>query len=174
MCAISVAVTAISTVVGMVGQYMQYKNESKAQQAQADYNAQIAANDAATKQQLAQNEIAKGSAERDRLLRDGARHQGKMRSQLAAGGFEMDSGSSLSLLGESATEIQHDAEIMSHNAAMAAWGHQVGVTQAQNDQAWSKYQGQQAKSGKGAMMIGMGGSLLGGIGKGLNQWNELK
>lgn len=173
MCSIGIAVTALSTVAGMAGQYMQYQQQSAAQSAQAEYNAQIAAQEAATQQQLAQNEIAKGSAERNRLIRSGARHMGEMRSQLASNNIEMDSGSALSLLGESAEEIQYDANIVSQNAAMSAWEHQVGATRAVNDQNWANYQKQQAKGSRTAQWLGMGGTLLGGLGAGLNQYSQL-
>lgn len=173
MCDVGIVITALSTIVGMAGQYAQYQQQSAAAQAQADYNAQIAAQEAATQQQLAQNEIAKGSAERNRLIRSGARHMGEMRSQLAASGFELDSGSALSLLGENAEEIQYDANIVSQNAAMSAWEHQVGATRAVNDQNWANYQKQQAQGSRTAQWLGMGGSLLGGIGTGLKQYSQL-
>lgn len=173
MCSVAIAVTALSTVVSMVGQYTQTRQQTAAQEAQAKYNAQIAAQEAATQQQLAQNEIAKGSAERNRLIRSGVRKMGETRSQLGASGFEMDSGSPLSLLAESAEEIQYDANIVSQNAAMSAWEHQVGATRAVNDQNWANYQKSQAGGSRTAQWLGLGGSLLGGIGSGLNQYNQL-
>ncbi len=174
MCSFGIAITALSTVFGAVGQYTQYKSQVSAQEASAKYNAQIAAQEAATQQQLAQNEIAKGAADRERLLRSGARHMGEMRSQLGASGFTMDSGSSLSLLGESAEEIQYDANVVSQNAAMAAWQHQVGATRAVNDQNWANFQKQQAKGSRTAQWLGLGGTILGGLGTGLKQYNDLK
>lgn len=173
MCGFGIAVTALSTVVGLVGQYVQYQQQAAAQSAQAEYNAQIAAREAAAHQQLAQNEIAKGAAERSRLIRSGARHLGEMRSQMAASGFELDSGSPLSLLGESAEDIQYDANVVSRNAAMAAWEHQVGATRAVNDQNWANYQKRQATGGRTAQWLGLGGTLLGGIGTGLKQYSDL-
>ena len=158
-----------STVFSMASQYVSYRQESKAQQAAANYNAQIAANEKEVQQKLAQNELARGAAERERVIRAGARHQGEMRSMLGASGFEMDSGSGLSLLGESAEEIQYDANIVSQNAAMAAWQHEAGAVKAGNEQNWQLYQGQQSKGSRTAQWLGMGGSLLGGIGKGISQ-----
>ncbi len=99
---------------------------------------------------------------------------GELRSQLGASGFEMDSGSSLSLLGESAEEIQYDANIVSQNAAMAAWGHQVGATRAANDVSWQNFQKKQAGSGKGALFTSIGGSLLGSLGDGITKFNQTK
>jgi hypothetical protein len=175
MCAwVGIVISALGTLASMAGQYQQQKSQEKAQRAQAEYNAQIAANEAATQQQLAQNEIAKGAAERNRHIRAGMRQMGEMRSQLGASGFEMDSGSNLSLLGESAEEIQYDANIISQNAAMDAWKHQVGATSAVNEQNWANYQKSQIGSNRTGMLLGMGGTLLSGIGSGLTQYNQIK
>ena len=169
MCAPALAVTIISTVASMASQFIQYRQEKKAAQASADYNASIAADQARTSQALAQNEIAKGEADRERLIRGAARDQGEMRSMLGASGFEMDSGSGLSLLAESAQEHQYDANIVSHNAAMAAWQHQANANSALNNQSWYKYQKQQSKGSALAQGLAMGGSLLGGIGNAMGR-----
>lgn len=168
----TIATTALSTAVGMYAQHEQQKTQEKAATQAAEYNAQVAENEKAQQMQLAQNELAKGAADRSRQQRDAARQLGAMRSDLAASGFEMDSGSALSLLGESAQEAQHDSNIISRNADMAAWQHQVGAVNAGNDGAFARYQKSQAKSGRGASMLAMGGTLLGGIGRGLGQYNS--
>ncbi|UQZ90836.1 hypothetical protein C4J81_17125 [Deltaproteobacteria bacterium Smac51] len=155
----------------MYGQYQQQKVSEAAAKQSAEYNAQVAAADQASQTQLAQNEIAKGAAERNRHMRGGARQMGEMRSQLAASGFEMDSGSGLSLLGESAEEIQYDANIIDQNTNMSAWQYQVGAANAANNQSWANYQKSQAGSGRTSTLIGMGGTLLGGLGQGLGQYN---
>ena len=172
MCSAAIILTAASTAVGMASQYYQYKQETNAAQAAAEYNSQIAADQARTSNALAQNELAKGDADRERLLRQGAQHQGEMKSQLAASGFEMDSGSGLSLLADSAQNIQYDAQITSHNAAMNAWQHQAGANKALNEQNWQNFQYKQSKGSRAAQLFGMGGSLLGGIATGMNQWNQ--
>ena len=172
MTAVTLAVTAISTAVGMFAQHQQGKQQQSAMNAQAEYNAQAAANEQATREQLAQNEVAKGIAEENRMARAFARQQGEMESMFGASGFSFDSGSMLNILAESAEEGQSDLNISRHNTAMAAWQHQVGATAAANDQQMALYQKKQAKSGQAATWIGMGGSLLSGIGTGLGQWNS--
>lgn len=169
MCSPVLAVTAIGTAMSMAGQYMQYQQESSAAQASADYNASVAANQAEVNQQLANNALAKGEADRERLLRSGVRHQGEMLSQLGASGFAADSGSALSLLGDSAQEIQYDANIVSHNAGMEAWQHQANANQNLNDQSWFNYQKKTAKGSSTAQWLGMGGSLLGGVASGMGR-----
>ena len=170
--AAGLATTALSTGVGMYGQYQQQQQAAAAAEASAEYNAQVAANEAATQQQLAQNEISKGIAERERQQRAAARAMGEMRANMGASGFELDSGSNLSLLAESAQEHQYDSETIMSNANQAAWQHMVGVSQAENQKSYSQWQGSQAHAGDGAAAIGMAGTLLGGIGSGLGMYGS--
>lgn len=174
MCSFAIAgmaITALSTVAQMAGQAQQQQQQQKAAEASAAYNAQIAANEAAVQQQLAQNEISKGIADRERQQRDAARKMGEMRANMGASGFEMDSGSNLSLLEESAAEHQYDSNVIMSNARQAAWQHQVGATQAQNQQSYSNWQKANAKQDN---TLGMVGTLLGGIGTGIGMYNEYR
>ena len=170
--AVSIAVTAISTAVGMYAQHQQQKAQEKSAKAAATYNAQVAENEAATQRQLAQNEVAKGAAERSLQQRKAARAMGEMRSGMGASGFEMDTGSMVSLLEESAVEHQYDSSVIGNNAAQAAWGHMVGVTAANNNQSFANWQGANADSGRMGSYLGMGGTLLGGISDGMNSYNK--
>lgn len=169
--AAAIAVTAISTAVGMYAQNQQAKTQANAAQASADYNAQVAAGEAATKQQLAQNEIQKGVVDRERLLRQAARQQGELTTGLAANGFTLDSGSNMDLLAESASEAQYDAQIVSKNAEHSAWQHMVGANAAGNAQSMYEYQSANAYD-KTGNMLNMGSTLLGGIGTGIGQYNK--
>ena len=167
MCeAISMALTAASAVMGMVGQYSQGKAQKKA----AEYNAQVAANDAAMQQQLAQNDIAKGAADKERQQREALRHMGTLRANTAAAGFELDSGSALDLLAENATEHQYDSNIIDNNTAQSVWQRQVNITGAENNRAMSLYQAKQAGTNT---LMNMGSTLLGGMAKGMGQYSAL-
>ena len=170
----SLVMSALSTGVGMYAQSEQQRAAQKAANDQAEYNSAVAAEQQATQEQLAQNEVAKGISDRDRFLRNASRQQGETASMMGASGFAMDSGSALSLLGESAEEAQYDADIISQNANMAAWGHQVGATSAINDQSMFAYQKANSGSGKTASMIGMGSTLLGGIANGMYMYSSAK
>lgn len=167
----TLAVTAISTAVSMYSQNEQAKGQARAAQASADYNSQVAANEAVTKQQLAQNEIQKGVVDRERLLRQASRQQGELTSGLAANGFTLDSGSNMDLLAESASEAKYDAQMVSKNAEHSAWQHMVGANSANNAQSMYQYQGANAYD-KTGNMLNMGSTLLGGIGTGIGQYNK--
>lgn len=167
-----VAVTAISTAVSMYAQNQAQKSQERSAKAAAEYNAQVAENEAATQQQLAQNEIAKGVADRERQQRQAARAMGEMRADMGASGFEMDSGSNLSLLAESAAEHQYDSAVIASNAEQAAWQHQVAALNATNQGNLADWQYSNASSGRTAAGLGMAGTLLGGIGQGIGVYND--
>ena len=162
----SMAMTAIATGMSMIGQQQQ----GKAAQAQANAQAQAAADQQVMGQQQAQAEIAKGAAEDARHRRQAAQQHSEMISSLAAGGFELDSGSSLLLASDNAEEIQHDSNIIKNNANLAAWGHQVGANTAGNQASMFKAQGQNS----GATALNMGATALGGLGTMGAQYNMYK
>ena len=160
-----------STVVGGMAQQQQAKSQAQAAQQAADYNSQVAANEAETQRNLAMAEMQKGAEERNRVMRAGLAHQGEMASSMGASGFTLDSGTNLSLLGQSAEEIQQDASIVSQNANMNAWQRLVGATKAENEGAFATYQGKLAQSNSGSK-LGLVGTILGGIGQGLSGWSS--
>lgn len=174
MCSVSVAgmaITALSTAVGMIGQVQSANQQQAAAKAAAEQNAQIAAQEAATQQQLAQNEISKGIADRERQQREAARKMGEMRANMGANGFELDSGSNLSLLAESAQEHQYDSQTIMSNANQAAWQHLVAANSAQNQQSFYQWQGANSKQDN---TLALAGTLLGGIGTGIGQYNQYR
>jgi hypothetical protein len=156
------------------GQVIQMQAEGKSARAAAEYNAQIAANEEATQKQLAMNEIAKGVADRERQQRQAARTMGEMRANMGASGFEMDSGTNLSLLAEQAAEHQYDSAVIASNSEQAAWQHQVAGVSAANQGSLANWQRDNASSGKTAAGVGMAGTLLGGVGAGIGVYNAVK
>lgn len=160
----SLAMTAVATGMSMAAQ----RQQGKAAQAQANAQAQAAADQQAVSQQQAQAEIAKGAAEDARHRRQAGQQHSEMISALAAGGFELDSGSNLLLASDNAEEIQHDSNIIKNNANLAAWGHQVGANNAGNQVSMFKAQGQNS----GANALNMGATLLGGLGTASAQYNK--
>ena len=167
----SMALGLASTFLGAYGQQQQQKAQSSAAQASANYNAQIAEQEAATQRQLAQNEIAKGEADRSRVIRAGLRQQGQMAGAMGAGGFDVNTGSNVSLLAEQAGESQYDAQLTMQNARMSAYGHEVAATQAGNDASSYRWQAKNAKPGRGSSLLNWGGALLSGLGTAYNQFN---
>jgi hypothetical protein len=164
------ALSALGTAVGVVGQMQQAKSQAAAASSAAAWNAQAAENQKATQIQLARAELAKGAADRERIMRAGLRKQGEVRSLMGASGFALDSGSNLDLLAESASEAQYDANISDQNARMAAWQHEASAVSSGNDSSLARWQGTQASAS--GSMLGAAGTLLGGIGSGLGMYNQ--
>jgi hypothetical protein len=156
----------------MYAQNEAQKAQARSARAAAEYNAQAAENQAATHRELAKNEIAKGVADRERQQRQAARAMGQMRADMAASGFEIDSGTNLSLLAESAGEHQYDSATIMSNAEQAAWQQEVAAINATNQGSMYNWQAANANSGRGASQLGMFGTLLGGIGAGIGQYNQ--
>jgi hypothetical protein len=173
MTAVSIAATVASTAVGMISSMAQQKAQESAAKKSAQYQADVAAQQQAVDEQLARNEMSKGIADRERQQRDAARKMADMRAAMGASGFEMDSGTNLSLLAESASEHQYDSQVIMNNAAQAAYGHQVGAWNSSQNQALALYQKDQAGNDGGATGLGMAGTLLGGIATGIGQYNAL-
>ena len=153
-----------STVIGGIAQYQQQESQARAARAAANYNAQAAANEAETRAGLAMAEMRKGADERNRVIRAGLAKQGEMAGAMGAGGFVLDQGTNLSLLGQSAEEIQHDASIVGQNTAMNAWSHLAGAGRAENDAAFNRYQ---AANQSGGSKLGLAGTMLGGVAQSL-------
>lgn len=171
MCEPATILTGVGIGLSAITTGLQAQQQARAQKAAAEYNAQVAANAAATQQELARNEIAKGIDDRERQQRQAARAMGEMRANMGASGFEMDSGSSVSLLAESAQEHQYDSQVIMSNANQAAWQHLVAAGSADNQQNWANWEGSNADSGRGAANLAMAGTLLGGIGTGIGKYN---
>lgn len=169
--AISIATTVISTAVGMYAQAQAQAAQEKSQKAAAEYNAQMAENQKAQHLQEAQNKAAKGAADIERQQRQAARAMGQKRADMAASGFEMDSGSSLSLLAEDAAEHQYDTAVLASNTEQDIWQSQVAAINATNQKSLADWQYANAGSGRAATGIAMAGTLLGGIGEGIGTYN---
>lgn len=154
---VGLALTGISTLMGVGGTIMQ----GNAQKAQAQAAAAQARSQQAIAEQQAQNEIQKGIAEDARFRRQAAAEHGELVSLLASSGFEMDSGSALQSLLDSRQNEQYESNLILNNANQSAWSALVGANNAGNSA--SSYDSAASNSGP-ATWMSAGGSLLGGLG----------
>ena len=99
--AVSLALTAVSTAKAMAAPAQQQRQQQNAMNAQAKYQAETLEQEKALKHELAQGELAKGEAERTRQQREAMRRHGEAVAGMGASGLTLDSGTNLSLLGES-------------------------------------------------------------------------
>ena len=159
MCELS-ALAAISTVVNMASQQHNAVQQSKYAQAQLDAEAQATANQQALAERQAQMEIQKGITEREKYLRKARMQQAQEASMMAASGFEMDSGSNLSMLQDQAEETQHEANTIVQNAEIASWQHLVDANNAINQQTMLETKKSKLRVDGLDLGISMGRSLL--------------
>lgn len=172
MCSVSGVLTGAGTALGLLGQYQQGKAQASAARVTAEYNAQMAANEANTQRQLAQNAIAEGAAERSQQQRQALRRMGQARAEAGASGLSMDSGSKLSILADKAEDEQYQAQQISQQSAQKAWQYQVAANTASSRQNAALAQGDSVSMN--GSWLGMGQSLLSGINRSYGQSRKFK
>ena len=161
MCAVATAVTALITAASTAVSMQQQQAQAKAQQQQMERQAQMLEQDKANARQKAQAALAAGEANASLLRRDSARKQGDLAASMAAGGFSLDSGSNLSLLGEAAEDSAHKTSLLRHETATDAWNLQNQAVNADNRAQLERMRAAQVGSNA---RYGMAQSLLGGLG----------
>lgn len=157
MATASVAATIASTALSAYGAIQQ----SRAQAAQAKYNAAVARNNQVIAQQNAQDALDRGAAEEQQRKKT-QMLIGQQRTSLAAQGADLSSGSALDLVGDVAATGELDALTIRRNAALEARRYQI---EGANFQADSQMQRRQAANATTAGYFDLGTSILGGVSK---------
>ncbi|MET3853055.1 hypothetical protein [Rhizobium sp. OAE497] len=158
MCDLSLALAIGSTVIGAAGQVQQASAESAADK----YNAQVADMNATLADKKARDDITAGQQEEQRKRLETAQLEGKQKAAMAANGVDLNFGSPLDTLVDTAKIGELDALNIRTNAYRAAYNDKVQATNFQNeaimDRAKSSYD---AEGG----YLGAVGTILGGAGK---------
>jgi Zn-dependent metalloprotease len=115
---IALAVTAVSGVVAAGGAVMQGQAQAK----QAKYQAAVETNNATIAGWQAQDATQRGQIEEQRQRLATARLRGAQRAGMASNGVEIDSGSPLDVLMDTAQLGQLDALTIRSNAEREAYG----------------------------------------------------
>ncbi len=170
---VSAALLVATTVASIGMQQVQAHQAAKEATAQAKYAAEAQDNEQARNMEEARRALQRGELEADRQRRQASRANGGSVSMLAASGFELDSGSNLSLLMENAEEAQHENAMIRFNAANEAWQYQNRAVDNLNAQASALAQGQNAanKAHYQANMASIGAGLQ-GIGSGMSLYGK--
>ena len=156
----SIASTAIGAATSAIGQARQ----ASAQRQQAQYQARVAENNAITANRLAQDATQRGQIEEQRSRAETKRLQGRQVAALAASGVDVQSGSALDIISDTAALGEIDALTIRDNAAREAWQHRA---QAQNfTQQGTLFSAEAANTSSLAPV----GTLLTGIGGIADQW----
>lgn len=162
---IALAATVASTGLGAYSAIQ----SGQAQSAAANYQAQVAANNAKIAAYNASDAIAKGNTQVQAAQEQAAQHQGMIRAVMGAGGVDLNSGSALrNQQGVAQVDQLNEATITS-NAARSAWNFR---NQGADYTAQANLDRMQASQANTAGLMGGFSSLLSGAGTFANQYNK--
>jgi hypothetical protein len=151
---IALGATLLGTAVSAYGQY----SAAKAANKQADYQAKVAANNAATAEMEAKFAEQQGQRNAEAQRRKTAIMIGAQRARMGASGAVVDTGSFLDLTLDTARGGELDAMALLNEGKMQAWRSRV---QGSNLMAQSNLY----KSSKTNPFLAAGGTLLEGAGR---------
>lgn len=147
--ALMVASAAVAAV-GAVSSGIASKNA-------ADYQAQVANNNAIVAQQNAEYALKAGSAQAENQSRKGAANLGRIKTAIAAGGVDVNSGSALDTqVGQRETN-QLDTETVLNNAQLQAYGYRTQQTNFESEAKLDTMKGEAAET---SGYLKAGGDLL--------------
>ena len=134
---LSIAAIAVATIATGVSAYGAYQ-ETKAQNAAAEYNARIHENNAKISEYQAQDALQRGKIEEKQFRLRLSQEQGSRRAGYAASGVVVDDGSSLDLLLDAAEYGEQDAITIRHNAEREAFDHRAAGSNSAGAAALSR------------------------------------
>lgn len=142
---------------------------AQAQKAQSEYQAGVARNNQIIAERNAQDAIKRGQAEEARHRLQVAQLKGTQRSVLAASGVELDDGSALDILGDTAELGELDALTIRSNAEREAYQARV---QGMNYAAEAGLHSYAAESTN--PFLSAGSALFSGLGSVADKWYSYK
>jgi hypothetical protein len=164
---LSLAATAASGVMAAGGAIRQ----GQAQKAQAKYQAAVERNNAMISGWQAQDAIGRGRIEEQRQRLQTARIRGAQRAGMASSGVEIDSGSPLDVLQDTAMLGELDALTIRSNAEREAYGYRAQQGNLMAQSGLTRMAGRNAQT---AGYISAGSSLLSTAGTGVDRYSTYK
>ncbi len=162
---IALAATAVSAGVGAYSAIQQ----GEAASAAANYQAQVAANNAQIAKFNADAATQTGNTQLQAAQEQAAQRQGMIRAVMGAGGVDLNSGSALRAQeGVAQVDQLNQATIVS-NAARSRWNY---LNQGADYTAQSNLDQMRASQSETAGLMGGFSSMLSGAGTFANQWNK--
>lgn len=158
MCGVMMALAALSTVVGAMGQVQQ----AQAQAAAAKYNAKVQKMNARVAERRAVDAIERGGIEEQRKRMEVARIKGQQQAAMAANGVDLSFGSPLDVMVDTAVMGELDALMIRSNAYREAYDHKVN---AANHRAGAQMSRLEANSALTGGYLGAAGTVLSGVGQ---------
>ena len=152
---VAAAAAVIGAAMSGYGMYQQ----SQAQKAQAEYQSAVARNNQIIGEQNAADAMKRGQIEADKHRGKVQALKGSQKAAMAAGGFEIDSGTNLDVLSDTAQLGELVALTILNNAEREAYQHKVA---AMNSGAQSNLYGMAADAQ--SPLLSGGTALIGGLG----------
>jgi hypothetical protein len=159
----SLAMSAIGTGLSVIGQ----ANRAQAEAGQADYMAQVARNNQMLAERNATLAEQQGQVQEDRQRLKTAQLMGSQRAALAAQGGDVNAGSDLDILGDTARAGESDALTIRNNAAQQAFGYRQQAVAAGGQ---ANLYSANAANTMANLPYGIGSSLLGGASSLAGRW----
>jgi len=163
LAAASLVTAAAGTAMSLAGQAQQAGQQA----AQANYQAQVARNNQTIAQRNAALSLQQGQVQEDRQRLKTAQLLGSQRASLAAQGGDVNAGSDLDILGDTARAGESDAQTIHYNAMLQAYGHQREATAAGGQ---ANLYSTNAANTMANLPYGIGSSLLGSASSLTGQW----
>lgn len=160
---IGVAIGVATAVISATMSGIQAKNQAEAERSAAEYNAQVANNNATIANQQRSSTLQQGDVEAQNEMRKQAQMIGEQRAQMSANGIDITQGSAQDILASTKFLGGIDVNTIQSNAARQAWGYEV---QSMNDKSTAVMETWKANSINPSQIGAMaaGSSLLSSIG----------
>jgi len=159
--------TVASTALGAYGQIQ----AGQQAQAAANYNAAVARNNEIIAGRQAEDALKRGQVAEDEQRRRTRAMAGTQRAALAASGVQLDQGSPVDILSDTAQFGELDALTIRNNAEREAYGYRV---QGMNFGAEAGLQQSRASSAMTSAAIGAGSTLLSGAASAYDRYSTWK
>ena len=109
--------------VSAVSQFQANKKATAAEVDSANFNIAEQERAAQISREKAKQAFDHGEMDRDNYMRSFAQEQGERAANMGASGLDVNSGSNLTALADSAAMAELDGNTLRHNAANEVWGH---------------------------------------------------
>jgi len=157
------AISGAAALGGAVTQMRAVDAETAANMRAAKFNSAEAERAALLNEQQARDALDRGEYERARYMRNFRQEQGVRTADMGASGLDVNSGSALDILADSAATAALDAKMIRHNAENEAFGFREQArtrhAQAMQERNAARYSAQAGEYKKQAALLNAVGSM---------------
>lgn len=158
---VGLGMSAAGTAASSYASYQQAKADNLA----AEWNASIMENNAGVKDQAAEQARVAGRHNVAIARREGELAIESQRASFAYSGVKVDQGSALDVVAEQAGRNRYDQDMITYNAELAAWGHDVEAANLRQNAAMTRATKRSPGLAAATSALAGGTSLL-------NQYNQ--